>query len=257
MIPENSSLSLNQWLALLAGAFFKVFPIFFAPLFLAMELKNFSRSSALRLIAVALISLLAFSLFPENMRTVIFNSARGIQVESIYSNILLVGEYFFGLGISIELNYGAHQLVLPAYAEALPQLALGIQVLSVFALSALFFLKGARKEELFVYAFLVATAMILFSKVFSTQFMLWPLIFAIPIFAMPWGNPRIQLKLFPQAAALYLSAAAAYFAYPVLGYLMVELSPLTLAALTAKNVLLFAVFAWVFLNRENFFLKED
>lgn len=253
----HSGKKAEGWLALLAGAFFKVFPLFLAPLFLAAELKNFNKGSALRLLMAGAISLLAFFMFPDNLRTVIFNSARGIQVESLYANALLIANWALGLGITVAKNYGSYHLVLPEYLSALPTIALALQALSVLAISAIFFLRGAKKEELFVYAFLSVTAMILFSKVFSTQFMLWPLIFAIPVFAVPWKDSKIDLRFLPPALALYFSSAAAYFVYPILWYFLITVSPIAIAGLTLKNLLLLAVFIWVFINREEFYLKTD
>ncbi len=246
----HSGKRMEGWLALLAGAFFKVFPIFFAPLFLAMELKDFNRNSAIRIAVAAAISILAFNAFQDNMSTVLFHSARGIQIESVYSNILLIANGIFSLGIHPEYNYGGYQLVLPPFLDLLPTLALALQIGAVLAISALFWLEGARKEKFFIYSFLIAFAMVLTCKILSSQFVFWPLFFAIPILAIPWKGKKFAVPLMFPFLFFGLSLVTE-FVYPFGWGKLVEMSPDAILLLTIRNLLLISLFSWFFLNRNN------
>lgn len=231
------------WLLLATGAFFKVFPVFFAPLFLAVELRNFNRHTVARLLFLALLGILALFFFEDNIQAVVFHSERGIQVESIYANLLYLVNFVFPLDIHSEYNYGSRHIVLPESLNFLPALAMMVQFATVLVVSWLFYSDGAKKERLFLYAFLIAASMILTIKVLSTQFILWPLVFAVPLL------DRVGGWKFP--AAFFALSWITFLVFPVLWEELNAMEPFAVALLTMRNVILAGVFAWFLRNRKN------
>jgi|GEM_PF-4556862 len=231
---------LPAWLLLFAGALFKFFPVFFIPLFLVIELKNFNRDTLIRLGIMGILSILALFFFYDNLSTIIFHSSRGIQLESLYANILLLVNWVYPLGLEVSYNYGSQHLVIPDYLEFLVPLALLIQVAAVLAVSYLFYRSGAKTSQLFFYAFLVSLVMIITIKVFSTQFILWPLVFAIPLLA------KLEAQKLP--AVFFAIAFFTSLIYPLLWEQLVYLNPGAIIILTIRNALLLFVLYWFFAN---------
>ncbi|MBD3389657.1 hypothetical protein GF415_01745 [Candidatus Micrarchaeota archaeon] len=233
---------LGGWLSAFTGALFKVVSALFAPLFMAIEFRRPEKSTIRRISFLILLGLLAFFVFEDNFRTVAFHSARGLQVESVYANFLMLLNQIFDLGISVDYCYGSYHLVLPAYLEFFVPMALILQIAVVLAVSWLYYLEGAKKERLFFYAFLLSLGFIVTMKVFSPQFILFPFFFAVPVIS--------KMKGWNLHFAIFFISFFTFLVYPVGWQELINMNPVAISFLTLRNLGLIALFAWLLKNRE-------
>jgi hypothetical protein len=219
---------MEGWLAVVAGAFVKIFPVFLLPIFAIIELKS-GKDGLKRAGIAALVCMLALAASPLTINSLAYQSERGIQIESIYANALFVVDKFHPIGIGIEKNFGSWHVSLPGTLRWIVPAATFMQALAIMAVAAAFFFGRKREKRIWEYCFLVFAVGVLFGKICSTQFVLWPIAFAVPLIAT--GDAR----LYWMCIAL---AALATLVYPFGWQSLVNMDALPIMVLTAKNAVL-------------------
>jgi len=112
-----------------------------------------------------------------------------------------------------------------------------LQVGSVAAVAGFFFLEKNKERNFWIYAFLAMGAAVFFGKISSTQFMLWPMAFAIPLL----GRKEYPLLY---AACLALGIIS-LMNFPFFWHEMEGMTPLGIFLITMRNALLGATRSYV------------
>lgn len=237
------------WLLVAAGAFVKVFPVFLLPLFAILEVRA-GKGGWMRIGAAALACLLALAASPDTIGSLAYQAGRGVQIESIYANALFVAEPFNPIGLGTEECFGSVHLVLPEGLRWVAPASTALQALAVIAVAAAFFLDRRNRERIWEYCFLVVAVAVLFGKIGSTQFVMWPIAFAIPLAAK--GNRA----LWAGCAGL---AVFATLVFPFGWYSLAAMNPLAVLFLSARNTILACMVAivWAGLNEKRAEKAQD
>jgi hypothetical protein len=224
------------WVLVIFSAFVKIFPAFLLPLFFIIEMRD-GKKNAWRVAMAAVLGLLLFFGSDATLNSLAYQAKRGIEIESIYANVLFIINAFNPLGISIEYSTGSMNIVLPETLAFLAFAASALQIIAVIAMVALFWLDTKRGERLWEYSFLVMAAGVFAAKISSTQFMLWPLVFAVPLM---W-NGKYKM-LYPACVALSIFTMAVF---PFGWGALIAMEPAAIAVLTVKNLILAGMIAYV------------
>lgn len=224
------------WALVIFAAFVKVFPAFLLPLFLILEMKDLKKAMP-RVALAAVLSLVLFFSSDATINSLAYQAKRGIGIESIYANALFTINAFNPLSIGIEYSTGSQNIVLPEPLGFLASAASALQIIAVIAMVALFWLDKRREGRVWEYAFLVLAAGVFAAKISSTQFILWPIVFAVPLM----GNGKHRM-LYPACVALSIFAMAVF---PFGWGGLIEMEPAAIATLTIKNLILAGIIAYV------------
>ncbi len=185
-----------SWALIALGALTKIYPIFIAPLFLIYYIRNREYrhlwSGVATLAAVILAVLLPFFVisFDSLKYLVYYHSQRGLQVESIYSSVLLVAEKFGLISFQLILDFGSWNLVSPV-ADSLARVS--TYIMGLLLLLSYWFIYSQMKPgksqftRMGAYALLVTTVALTFDKVLSPQYLIWLIPF-IPLIFSPFRN---------------------------------------------------------------------
>lgn len=232
----------TSWALLALGTLTKIFPAVIAPVFLIYYLRNRQFSliwqGILTFGAVSLAVFLPFLIIsPTSLLTLYdYHALRGIQLESIYSSVLLVANKLGFLSVTPAFSYGAWNLTGPD-ADILAKLstyALGILLI----LSYWFIYRQTGKGKPGIMhigsASMLVVAVILFaSKVLSPQYIIW-LIPLLPLVAGRWYSSIWVIFI--------LVGVLTYYIFP-LRYveLVYYLDYKAVAVLFFRNILLIAI----------------
>lgn len=228
---------MEGWLAAISGAFVKIFPVFLLPLFAISEAGR--KGGAKRIGAACAACVLLLLVSTSTIYSLAYQSQRGLQIESVYSSVLLVADQFMDLRIQTQESWGSVHLVLPESLQWLVPASTLLQIAAVGAVILAYALDKRREGRLWEYCFLVLAAGVLFGKIGSTQFLLWPIAFAVPLLAK--GDTR----LYAMCIAL---ALLAMLVFPFGWYSLYEMNALPVAVLAARNLVLAAMVAHVTLR---------
>ncbi|WP_108124187.1 hypothetical protein [Saccharospirillum mangrovi] len=195
--------SVWPWFWLSAGVCFKVIPVLLGPVFLlfAMAQTYAQRQDAsVQSIVVretlhaamwcvmfcALLVLPFYLLWGADLFAFLgYHSERGVQLESIYSNVILLAHSVFGLAAEVQFNFGSFNTVSPWSDTllALSSLVLLLALATSYGIAALVLWRDvnsgafAQSDEslrrLATLVCLLLLAAILSAKVFSPQYLLW------------------------------------------------------------------------------------
>jgi uncharacterized membrane protein len=126
---------------------------------------------ALAVVAVVVVPFLALA--PDGLRdSVVRQTTRPVQIESLASAVLLAAHQVGGLGITMESSHGSQNLVgsLPHALGSVSSVVLVAALLAIWVAAA----RGpATGERLVRYSAASLVAFIALSKVLSPQFMIW------------------------------------------------------------------------------------
>jgi hypothetical protein len=241
----------DTWSAVLLGVAIslKWFPGVFLPLALLFLFQNTRRlpwKYALSVTLTALALVLAgrhWLPLPLQFASIHYQGERGIHIESVYGNILMIAERIRpSLHIATEYRWQAFHLNgrVPTLVAPITTIVLLGSLLFVYASAW----KKKQKDEqwLLRYTLLATMAFFLFNKVFSGQFVFW-------------GFPLLLLYIWKEKPAIRWAILGAYTVavalYPLLitwQVAFVHFATLPLLVLTLRNILLAVVFLFVFLD---------
>jgi hypothetical protein len=174
-------------------------------------------------------------------------TGRGLQVEAPVSSIWMWMSFAHVPGAFVFYNQGilTYEVTGPGSVVAASVMSpiLAVAILAVAALGILAVRRGAPVTELLApLSLALITAFIAFDKVGSPQYMTW---LAVPVILGLATNAMGHGRSFRTPAALVLAIAALTQAiYPYVYTSLLELDPLLLVILTARNILLFVLLAW-------------
>jgi hypothetical protein len=156
----------------------KAYPALLAPLFVAYVwrrrgLREAALSTAIAIAVVAAIFAPFLVLSPGGVwDSVVEQTTRPLQIESLGSAVLLAGHHLFGLGLAVNFSHGSQNL-----GGDLPDAVGAVQtVLTLSALAALWvwFARRPRDAETLVRASAAAVCLfVAFGKVLSPQYLIW------------------------------------------------------------------------------------
>jgi hypothetical protein len=179
------------------------------------------------------------------LNAVTYQTARGVQIESLPANAIDLLHLASGLPLGSVLDFGAYHLVssLSAAAKTVSVLATALALVAAAALVGWrAWRQGGLRPPDWAPAFLIGVlAFTLPSRVLSPQYLVW----LAALLAGLAGRRRARPALLALLAAAALTQAIYPFRYPQL----IRFDPLDIGLLTVRNLLLVAIAAvvtWVF-----------
>jgi hypothetical protein len=227
----------TSWVILALAATAKIYPVFIAPVFLLYYLRNrqYRRigtgviTFAITGLAVALPFLITA---PEGLWNMVsYHAERGVQLESTYSAIALIGEKMGWASIYTDFSAGSWNIAGPL-ADNLA--AMSTILMPFFLLVGYWFIYRrlrpgeSRIFELGAFSLLIAAVVLITGKVLSPQYLIW------------------LLPLLPLAAGLRYATWAVFIAIGGMSYYvfpwnyidLVYLETWPVAVLIARDILL-------------------
>lgn len=196
--------------------------------------------------ALTVVPALALSL-RGTLNAVSYQTARGVQIESLPANVIDLVHLATGLATRSLLDFGAYHLEsrLSAPAKTVSLAATALALLAAVALVGWrAWRRGGLRAEEWAPAFLIGVlAFVLPSRVLSPQYLTW----IAALLAGLAGRRRAR----PALLALLAAAAITQVIYPFRYPQLIRFDPLDIGLLTARNLLLVAVAAlavWVFVR---------
>lgn len=219
---------------------FKVVPVILLPLFVLGSLPaamfldrrpvTWITALSFRSAAAALLCLSVFVPFlllwgPQTLAFSSYHAARGIQIESVISSLLMPWQYL-GYPMLVDHRFGAYNLV-TNHSEEFARLATALSMLAVLGIAAGYFLKtlamvaaeappssrlkgktvAAAYPETFVLATVLTLAgSMVTSKVLSPQYFVW----LIPFAAILSVKSRQDVRIFLALAAAFVLTTPIY-----------------------------------------------
>jgi hypothetical protein len=238
------------WALMGLGFAVKLYPVILAPVFLAYAFRHktltadFLKGVPAAVAAVSAIWI-PFMAAAGNRFWVFlsYHGQRGIQLESIYSSVLITA-HWFGYPAETNFSFGSWNLVSPV-SPFLARISLGIMA----ALMILVFIRylplmkspgrGVRGEEVFELpwlAILMVLAFVIGGKVLSPQYLLWILPLLVVVFREGSDHTRSFFMVFGLIAFLSL------LIYPLSYRSMTELALFPSLLLLIRNGLLVLMF---------------
>ncbi|PVV84404.1 glycosyltransferase 87 family protein [Dehalogenimonas alkenigignens] len=174
------------WAFLALGVMAKIFPVVIAPIFLIFHLRHSEIKQALAgtgifVLCVSACSFLPLLLSPEGyLGSYTYHLNRPIQLESLYSSLLLAGQLAGLTSLQIVFSFGSFNIISPA-AEIMGTLSNGFTLLALAIVYVHYwrFLSQIKdepeKSSLGLVSFSIAAilAFMVFNKVLSPQFIIW------------------------------------------------------------------------------------
>lgn len=239
----------NRWLAayvvLWLAVLLKLFPILLLPLFLAVHLRTTKvRNTVINIfgsgLLIAMAMALGITLWAGDWSSVFtYHGQRGIQIESLYATLAMIA-HFVGLRARVTHEYGAYQIsnsFTPLFSRAAPF----IMVLSLVAIYFSFWNAVRKSKEpsvvMIAFSWSITTSLLafmVFNKVLSPQFLLWLYPLAA-IISAGMRRPAFWVTFW------LLTAAASTMIFPYHYLELIELRPLAILLLAARNLLLVAL----------------
>ena len=247
----------SGWAGAVLGFAFavKLYPLILTPIFLlaAYKRQSFRRDLLYGLPAFAAGAAVAW--LPAMMAAgeefwvfLSYHSQRGLQIESFYAPLVMIG-HWFGLPVSSSLSFGSWNLV----SEISPLLAKG-SMWVMLVLMGLVLLQAVREVKvqesadphyLLRFSALMVMAFVIGGKVFSPQYLLW----IVPMFILALGEESLNWKwiwfLFGLLTLL------TYVVFPINYYYLIHFGVKTWIVLILRNALLAVVFYNFLRKRKN------
>lgn len=231
----------TSWALLALATLTKIYPVAFVPLFLLCYICNrqyqLIRSGIITFAITALAITIPFMISsPEGFLTSFsYHAQRGIQIESTYSSILLLGSKLGWLVVEPGFGFGSWNLVGPV-ADTLARISVILLPVSLLATYWLIYRRMRLSlnpgNEILNYSLLIGTMLLATSKVLSPQYIIWlcPL---IPLF-----SGRLKHALW---AVFVVVGALTYYIFPLHYTELIDLNSGMIASLLARNVLVMAM----------------
>ncbi|MEO7979360.1 MAG: glycosyltransferase 87 family protein [Sporichthyaceae bacterium] len=212
----------------------KAWPLVLLPTLVGGERR--ARTSALT-VAAALLGFVSLGWVPGGtaFSWVSWASDRGIQIESL-PGLALALSGLAGSGAQVSYAFGSWQIALPGSADSV--LAAALLTLGVLAVCFLFRsgLRTSSDRIATLLATLTVTVVLLTSKVFSPQYLLW---LVGPVAVLLTSHELRRPRLI--AALVLLCAAATHAVYPLTYTALLDLHPVAVGLLAIRTVLLVGV----------------
>lgn len=170
------------WFMLALGVLVKLYPAIIAPIFAIGHIRRREFRPLIKGMAVFCITGLAVTLpffiaSPEGFwRFIDFHSGRGLQIESSYASLLMLGDMLGLTGVEVVYTYSSVDLKAAA-SDFLVAASTFITLAAVFACYCFYcrsFFKGKDENVNLISYMIGALALLLVtSKIFSTQFVIW------------------------------------------------------------------------------------
>lgn len=234
-----------------SGVFVKIVPGVMLPAVLlwmavSSQIKPWRASLALVISFAATVLILhtSFSAYWGDgyLRSYTYHLERGLQVESLYSSVIMAGTGF-GVPLSTRIQFGAADLITP-YTAALKALSPFLFLtLSALIAARIWFLRAAARRApaarvVLTLSVMFLLAFMLTNKVLSPQYLIW----LGPLLALAYGAQR---RCLPAVIALLFAAALSQAIFPNLYDLLLELHPLPVFLLNVRNLTLVVLFGWM------------
>ncbi len=231
----------TSWALLAVGTLTKIYPIALLPVLLIYHIRNRQcrqiRSGIVTFAITALAIVIPFMILsPEGLlASFSYHSQRGIQLESLYSSILLAVNNLGWLTVEPGFGFGSWNLVGPA-ADIASKVSSVLLPLSLIATYWFIYRRMKRTlnplNEILSYSLLAVAVLIATSKVLSPQYLIW-LFPLIPLFS---GRFRYALW-----AVFIAIGALTYYIFPLHYFELIDLESGLVAILFARNILLIAM----------------
>ncbi len=235
--------------ALGVGTAMKLFPIVALPILVVRATALDDRPGLRRLVVGTVAALTAVAVGTalaaggDGLQPLAYQLDRGLQLESVGSGLLLLGHALGGLPVVIDHEFGSLQ-VTAAGADTLAAASSFVEatlVAVVTVVAAMTFRRDVRRtgsipiERMAAATVAVLVALLVGSKVFSIQYIVWFL-------------PLVPLLPVPQRWLAVAIAACSTLVYPI-GYSgLWQLDPAMIVVLDIRNALLIAFLAWILLD---------
>jgi hypothetical protein len=228
----------TSWVLLALGALTKIYPLFLAPIFLLYHLRNreYRRiwSGVITFAVTSLIIFLPFLILsPSSILYLInYHSQRGIQLESVYSSFLLIGDKLGLTSVKLAMDFGSWNLVSPL-ADALAKISLYLTGLLLLIAYWFIFtqMKPGKSQftRLGAYALLVTGVALVFGKILSPQYLIW----LIPFLPLIFGPLRYGIL-----STFVAIGILTYTIFPLNYYPLLYLQTGIIVVLFLRNILL-------------------
>ena len=186
----------TSWMFLALGTMIKLYPVLIAPVFLFYYLRNnqFTRiwQGVICFAGTCLVILLPNLITgPANLAKLAeYHLNRGLQLESIYSTVLLVASKLGLISVSVDFYSGSWHIISPA-AETLARMSTYLLALALVIVYVLIYKQIRPGKSQFsrigAYLLLVFLTLLIFSKVLSPQYIIW-LLPLLPLLFVGWRS---------------------------------------------------------------------
>jgi uncharacterized membrane protein len=238
------------WAILAAGTMTKLFPIILAPLFLLYSLLHRQYGRVIRGVGAFAIITLAIAipfivLSPGGLlESFTYQTQRGLQIESLYASLLLVGQALHFIATPLEFSFGSVNIA-GSLADTLARVSLFLLIFFLLIVYWYFFntMRAANHHdslasdtgaqgELLNFSLLVILVFIVFNKVLSPQYLVW----LYPIVPLVSGKWKFGLW------GVFLAAAiSTTYLFPYHYLELLDLKVTEIVVLVLRNILLGAM----------------
>jgi uncharacterized membrane protein len=232
-----------------AGMAAKLYPVVFIPVFVVAYFVSRDRKSLFAFgfgLAAALVLIVppfAWISGGKMWTALQFLQVRGLQIESVAAGIISLLKVLGVTQASSVHEYHAWHLETPLSAGALtvlPILLISAFVVASFCCAFRFWeeyhLKGrVSVQSMVAYSAIFLLILLVFSKVFSSQFLLW---------LLPFG---VLLKR-KQTLLLLATSLLTLIIYPLLYLSLIALEPLPVLMLNLRNILVILLLVWLLIE---------
>lgn len=242
-----------SWAILAIGVMTKIYPVVLAPVFLINSLyQRRYRESLYGVITftatIAVIILPFLWLSPDHFLGFIgYHMQRGLQLESIYASILLMGHTLGLTAVHLEFSFGSWNITTPL-SDALAKASMVLTFLSLMAVYWFFYRYRSRSARsditvVWTYSLLAILVFMITSKVLSPQFIIWLYPLVVP-FDFGWRRQFSWILLIIIGLMTFYIFPAHY------SELTDQLKPTVIYILLVRNILLFVLAGLLLTNRD-------
>jgi hypothetical protein len=229
------------WGILALATMTKIYPAIIAPLFLISYIRNrqfrLMRRGIIVFALVSLIVLLPFLVLSPNGLWSFFtyHANRGLQVESIYSSVLLLGYKIGCVNVCSVFNFGSWNIEGPV-ANTIAAISTGLMLLAMLMIYLFFYkMNKPGKADIFQlgsFSFLAIITTLVTSKVLSPEYLIW----LIPFLPLIARKSKVAVVMFAVAGGL------SYLLFnPIMYIQLVAFFTNAVIILALRNFLLIAI----------------
>jgi uncharacterized membrane protein len=227
-----------SWLMLALGTMLKIFPIVIAPVFLLLYLRNHQNIQIWKgMITFGLTCLIVISPFlfisPASLSNLLnYHAARGLQLESLYSSLLLIGNKMGITAVKLDFRAGSWNVVGQG-SEFMASLSIYIIIAGLLVVYAFIYsrIKPGKSQfsRIGAYSLLAVLVLLIFSKVLSPQYLIW-LVPLIPLLFVGWRKAILVVFI--------LTGVLTYYIFPLHYDSLMAMNTGIIIVLLIRNLLL-------------------